>query len=163
VPPQVRIGTELFLALAPERDHLGFAAILTGPSAVDPRSCTAAWAVALDAESPPAPMFEQVRARGGRQRDTAYEGFEDVARLWLDTAAAHRDLRPGVVAAFVDAAGDDPGRSQVVVALARTWAGASSQRQGVKDDLLVRLLQPAWQRILLNLWVRLLRKLGVRR
>jgi hypothetical protein len=163
VPPQVRIGTELFLALAPERDHLGFAAILTGPSAVDPRSCTAAWAVALDAESPPAPMFEQVRARGGRQRDTAYEGFEDVARLWLDTAAAHRDLRPGIVAAFVDAAGDDPGRSQVVVALARTWAGTSSQRQGVKEDLLMRLLQPAWQRILLNLWVRLLRKLGVRR
>lgn len=73
---------------------------------------------------------------------------------------AHRDLRPGIVAAFIEAAADDPGRSQVMVALARMWAGASPQRQGVKEDLLVRLLQPAWRRILLNLWVRLRRSPG---
>ncbi|MFD0857273.1 hypothetical protein ACFQ07_34030, partial [Actinomadura adrarensis] len=163
VPPQAKTGTELFLALASERDDLGFAALLTGPAAVDPRACTAAWTVALDAEPPPIPSSEQMRAREYRRNDTPYEGFEEVAWLWLDTATAHRDLRPGIVAAFIDAAREDPARSQTVVALARRWAGTNSHRQSVKEDLLVRLLQPAWQRILLNLWVRLLRKLNLRR
>ncbi|MEW2357516.1 hypothetical protein [Spirillospora sp. NPDC029432] len=163
VPPQAKIGTELFLALAPQRDQLGYAAILTGPSAVDPHACTAAWAVALDAEPLPAPVSEHVQARGGPRRDTAYKGFEDLTRLWLDTATGHRDLRPEIVASFAAAAEGAPGRSQVLVALARTWAGADSQRQGVKEDLLVRLLQPEWQRIMLCLRVWLLRKLGARR
>ncbi|MFC5744218.1 hypothetical protein [Actinomadura rugatobispora] len=158
---QARIGTELFLDLAAERDHEGLATALTGPAAVDPYACTPAWAVALGAEPPPEPVAGARAASPARRRDTGYGGFEEVARLWLDTAARRADLRPGIVAAFCRAAGHEPARAQVMVDLVRRWAGSGGGgRRTVKDDVLVRLLQPEWRRILLAVRVRLFGRWG---
>ncbi|XVQ12322.1 hypothetical protein ACQP1W_07090 [Spirillospora sp. CA-255316] len=163
VPQQATIGTELFLDLAAERDHQGLATALTGPAAVDPYASTPAWAVALGAEPPPEPVNGAGPVSRSRRRDTGYERFEEVARLWLDTAARHAALRPGIVSAFCDAAGHEPGRAQVMVDLVRRWArSGDGGRRAVKEGVLVRLLQPEWQRLLLILRVWILSWLGRR-
>jgi hypothetical protein len=84
-----------------------------------------------------------------------YADFVDTVRLWLDTAVARPDLRPGIVSAFVTAADDDLVWRGTMVEFVREWARANAGRQGVKEDILIRLLDPQWQRLLLMLWVRL--------
>jgi hypothetical protein len=94
---KARIGTQLFLELAARPDAAGNAAVLTGAEPVDPVSCSAAWSVALNAE-PPSDLSAATMVRI-RPSDTGYEGFEDAAGRWLDTAESRKDLRPGIVAA----------------------------------------------------------------
>ncbi|TDC82794.1 hypothetical protein [Actinomadura sp. 7K507] len=141
--PRATLGTALFLELAGEPDAVGLAVTLTGPGAVEPVACAPAWRAAVAAEAGVA---------GG------YGGFPEVAWLWLDTAAARPDLRPGVVALFVAAAGAEPVRRALVVDLVRAWRGAHRGRRDIEEDILVRLLQPGWKRLLLSLWVRLRRR-----
>ena len=159
-----KLGTELFLGLAAERDRDGLAAILTGEPAVDPCACSAPWAVAVAAEPPPLPPVGTVtgpamahRTLRTRSRESGYAAFEDAAHLWLDTAAARPDLRPRIVEVFCQAAGRDPVRSEVVVDLVRRWAGtaAAGGRRDVRDRVLVRLLRPEWRRLLPALRLRL--------
>jgi hypothetical protein len=71
------MGTELFLALAVERDEAGLLVILTASDAVDPIGCVPVWCVALSAEL----------SRGG-----TFTQFADVVRLWLDAVVARPDL-----------------------------------------------------------------------
>ncbi|MGH3244060.1 MAG: hypothetical protein ACRDNL_27025 [Spirillospora sp.] len=133
------LGTALFLHLAAERDAGGLAEALTGPGAVEPMACTPAWREAMAAEA----------------RDAAgHDGFADAAALWLDTAVARPDLRPRVVAVLVSAAGVDPGRRAYVVDFVRAWSGGRRDRREVRDDVLVRVLDPGWKRLLLLVWVR---------
>lgn len=140
---RVELGTALFLALAGEVDAYGLAVTLTGPAAVDPAACAPAWRAAVAAEA---------------GFTAGHDGFPAVAWLWLDTAAARPDLRPGVVASFVAAAGADPARRALVADLVRAWRRTRRGGREVEEDILVRLLQPEWKRLLLVLWVRLRRR-----
>ncbi|RFS86504.1 hypothetical protein D0T12_07970 [Actinomadura spongiicola] len=136
-------GTTLFLRLAAERDAAGLAVTLTGPDAVAPMACTPAWTAAMAAETGPA---------------AGYEGFAAALGLWLDTAVARPDLRPWIVSTFEAAAGGDPVRCAFVVGFVRGWAGTRRSCRDVRDDVLVRLLHPTWQRLALAGWVWLRRK-----
>ncbi|MDN3359627.1 hypothetical protein [Actinomadura sp. DC4] len=144
--PLERMGTELFLALAVERDPENYALTLTGTDALDPEASLPAWRVALTAVADP---VDRYGSEGG------FADFEDAVRLWLDTAVGRPRLRKGVVSVFVQAAGDDPVRRLEMVDLIQAWAGVYAERRPVKESLLVRLLLPEWRRLLLVLLVRL--------
>ncbi|MFI0484965.1 hypothetical protein [Actinomadura sp. 9N215] len=137
--PRAALGTALFLHLAAARDVAGLAATLTGPGAVEPRACTSAWRAALAAEVGPA---------------AGHEGFAAVVALWLETACARPDLRPGIVETFTSAAGPDPASRAYLAGFVRAWSGTRRDRREVRDDLLVRVLDPEWRRLVLLLWVR---------
>ncbi|HEU5155844.1 MAG TPA: hypothetical protein VFU43_02535 [Streptosporangiaceae bacterium] len=154
-----KLGTELFLGLAIEQDPQGYAEILTGVAALDPRTSVPAWRVALNEVSArwndydaqrrdPHGRYVPRRYTGGR-----YEDFEDAVWHWLDTAVARPDLRQGIVAAFAAAAGRVPARRREMMELVRFWADRHPGRRAVKDAILVRLLLPEWQRLLLMFWV----------
>ncbi|WP_030170001.1 hypothetical protein [Spirillospora albida] len=141
-------ATELFLALAAERDVEGLPVILTGTASVTPTDCLAPWSVALSAEA---------AAEAGYARDAAFRNFEDITRLWLDAACRRPGLRQGIVSLFVQAADHDPARRRLVMEIVQRWSGQDSERRRVKEDVDVWLLQPEWKRLLLRLWVRLRR------
>ncbi|TDC67524.1 hypothetical protein E1200_14625 [Actinomadura sp. GC306] len=143
--PCVKLGTALFLELAAEMDANGLALTLTGPGAVPAAAGALPWAVALAVEG---------SVEGG------YDDFPDAAWLWLDTADARPDLRPGVVEVFVTAAGADPMRRALVVDCVRAWRRGRGGSREVEEDVLVRVLDPGWQRLLLRLWVGLRRTLA---
>ncbi|GAA4236137.1 hypothetical protein GCM10022254_45050 [Actinomadura meridiana] len=138
---RARLGAALFLTLAAEEGADGLAVLLTGPGALDPLICATAWYVALDAPN------------GGSGEDVA-------VRLWLETARARPDLRPGIVKCLTSAASGDPRRRRLMVELVREWAGDQRACRDVRDDILVRILQPEWERLLLALWVWLRRTVG---
>ncbi|MES9535769.1 hypothetical protein [Actinomadura sp. NPDC000600] len=136
---RAQLATALFLDLAAERDTAGLAAVLTASAAVPAQACVPPWSVAMAAE-----------LRTG----TGFGRFPEVAMLWLETAAARPALRPGIVSLFAMVAGGDPARRTLLTDLVRTWAGTRRARRTTKEDLLVHLLQPEWQRLLYKLWVK---------
>lgn len=146
-----KMGTELFLAMAVEKDSQGLAITLTGAAALDPRASLPAWRVALTAVSDPA---DEYGTQGG------YEDFEDAVRLWLDTAVARPDLRQGIVTVLAAAADHEPTRRLEMVELVRSWAGTHAERRPIKEGILVRLLLPEWQRLLLMVFVWLRTMIG---
>ncbi|WP_152563833.1 hypothetical protein [Actinomadura welshii] len=141
-PERARFGSALFVALASGRDEHGHAVMLTGQGAVDPEDCAFAWQVALGE-----PLA------GDR-------GVVDVAELWLDTALARPDLRPGIVECLVWAAYGDRRRRRRAVDLVRAWSETRRDGRDVRDDVLVELLLPEWRRLLLRLQVGLRRAAG---
>ncbi|WP_242903331.1 hypothetical protein [Actinomadura terrae] len=136
--PSSVLGTEIFLMLAAERSPDGVPVLLLEPGAVDPVACAPAWAVAIAA---------QAMGQGG------FAGFEGAFRLWLDTAARFPELRPRIVAMIEGAAGGDLLSRAVVLGIVRRWVLTGPGRNGVKNDVLVRLLYPEWKRLLFMLWV----------
>lgn len=142
------LATGLFLDLAAWRDAAGLAVTLTGPGAVDPAACVMAWRVATAAEA---------------GMSAGPDGYSAAAALWLDTAVARPDLRAGIVSMFAAAAGGDPALRMLVADRVRAWAGFRRDRRDVRDDVLVRVLQPEWKRLLLVGWVWLRRAAAARR
>ncbi|GAA1779315.1 hypothetical protein [Actinomadura chokoriensis] len=136
-------GAALFLELAAERDSGGLALILTGPGAVDPLRCVPAWSLMTTVEI---------------GTEAGYGGFPDLVMLWLDTAEARPDLCPRIVSLIVMVAEGNPARRELMVDFVRAWAGSRRDRRDIREDVLMRLLLPEWQRLLLVLWVRLRRK-----
>ncbi|MFD0850929.1 hypothetical protein ACFQ07_01705, partial [Actinomadura adrarensis] len=111
--------------------------------------------VALGAEPDPMPHASVGPVTQVRPQEAGYAGFEETARLWLDTAVSRRDLRPAIVTTFIQAVGHDQVKARVMVQLARGWAASGPGRRDVRDALFTRLLEPPWQRLLFVLWVRL--------
>ncbi|QKW38920.1 hypothetical protein HUT06_36895 [Actinomadura sp. NAK00032] len=136
-------GASLFLQLAGKRDADGLAVVLTGPGAVEPAACAAAWWLLLAMETGAA---------------TGLDGVLEAIELWLDTAEARPDLRPRIVALFTSVAVGDPASRMLMVDLARAWAGILRSRRSIREDVLMALLMPEWKRLLLVLWVTLRRR-----
>ncbi|MFC4048949.1 hypothetical protein ACFOY4_04565 [Actinomadura syzygii] len=137
--PRRALGTSLFIRLAADRDAAGCALMLTGPGALDPRAC-------------PAPWREAMLAEAGTS-SSGYDGFPQAAVLWVETAVARPDLRPRIVWMFAAAVGHDPNLRIFMTAFVRAWAGTRRECRDVRDDLLIQVLQPEWQRLLLAGWV----------
>ncbi|MBT2210774.1 hypothetical protein [Actinomadura sp. NEAU-AAG7] len=136
--PASMMGTEIFLMLAAEQAPDGIPVILTDPGAIDPVDCTPAWAVAI---------ATQAMGQGG------FAAFEGTLRLWLDAASRLPALRPRIVSMIERATGGDIMRRAVVLGIVRRWALTGPGRNGVKNDVLVRLLYPEWKRLLFVVWV----------
>ncbi len=133
------LGAEIFLALAGERDRSGLPVLLADRSPVDPAVFTPAWSVAFNAA-----------LRPGHE----LPGFEDVLHLWLEAAVARPLLCAGIVSSLVDAAEGTPEGGQRLLGFVMMWSRGRPRWRGVREAVLVRLLQPEWQRLALILWIR---------
>ncbi|WP_106401624.1 hypothetical protein [Actinocorallia populi] len=135
---QASLGAEVFLALAGKRNGSGPPVFLSGHAPVDLAGLTPAWSVAFGIASGPERRLPE---------------FEEVLRLWLETAVARPALRPLVLSSLLDAAESTTGGGRLLLNLVTSWSNGRPEWRRVREAVYVRLLQPDWQRWLLILWV----------
>ncbi|GAA2731398.1 hypothetical protein [Actinocorallia aurantiaca] len=133
------LGAEVFLALAGRRDGSGLPLLLSGRAPIDLAALTPTWSVAFGIASGP---------------DRWLPEFEEVLRLWLETAVARPALRPDVLPPLLNAAESTPGGANLLLNLVASWSNGRPEWRAVREAVLVRLLQPEWQRWVLILWIR---------
>ncbi|MFC0042451.1 hypothetical protein [Actinomadura rayongensis] len=80
--------------------------------------------------------------------------FPIVAGVWFGAAARRPEVRAVLVDILAGATRNRVIAADALVELVTSWAGAERSRRDVREEFLLRLLEPPWRRLVLKVWIR---------